>query len=235
MITVAIVEDDDGDAEALQKCFDAFSEETGNQFAIERFKDGLAFLDSPKLDYAIVVFDIAMPNINGMQAAKRLREKDRVANIIFVTNMTQYALFGYDVGAVDFIIKPLKYERFKRTLVRVAERIRHTEEKEVIIKSASRTIRLRISHIFYVEVMEHYLKFHTDTGVIENYGKLKAIEEELKDYNFARCNHCYLVNLRYITEIKDEQVCVGDDWLKISHKRKKEFLQTVAAYLASRR
>ena len=110
---IAIVEDTKIHVKQLESHLDRYQQEEGETFEVFTFSDGLKFLDSIKQGYDIIFMDINMPYIDGMETAKRLREIDRYACLIFITELSQYAISGYEVAAFDFVVKPVSYEMFR--------------------------------------------------------------------------------------------------------------------------
>lgn len=90
---------------------------------------------------------------------------------------------------------------------------------------------MRISQIYYVEIQDHLLLYHTDMGRIEAWGKLSDVEAELDTYNFARCSSAHLVNMQHITSVSKTEVIVGSTKLPISQRKHKAFCDRVIAYL----
>ena len=175
--------------------------------------------------------DIILPNINGISAAKKLRALDEEVTLIFVTNMANLAGRGYEVSALDFIIKPVKYDSFAMRIERAINAIKRRKSVEISIQT-DRSIRvISASKIYYIEVSRHTLLYHTEEGEIVSRGTLDALEKKLADENFVRCNICYLVNLKYITEVEGENLVIAGDTLKISRARKKHFMQILTNYL----
>ena len=109
MINIAIIEDNAADANLLRSYIDRYFAETDKSYKVEVFSDGFNFLSNYSGKCNIAFFDIEMPHIDGMQVARRLRAVDSEVSIIFVTNMAKYAINGYEVSALDFIIKPVEY------------------------------------------------------------------------------------------------------------------------------
>ena len=134
MIHVAIVEDDAQASALLQDYLKKYSEETGNGFQVSVFKDALSFLDGYVPEYQLIFMDIKMPGIDGMEAARRLRALDDSVQLIFVTNMAQYAIKGYEVRAMDFIIKPVEYSSFFMKMKRVMRYIDRNATGQITIK-----------------------------------------------------------------------------------------------------
>lgn len=115
MFTVAVVEDDETAVAKLRACLDQYAAtHAGVQFDVTVFNEPTSFLDPYKTVWDIVFMDIEMPNMDGMEAAHRLRAVDSEVILIFVTNMAQFAAKGYEVDALDYIIKPFAYPDFER-------------------------------------------------------------------------------------------------------------------------
>ncbi len=231
--TVAIVEDSDDEFDAVKAQLDRFASES-EKYAFEcvRFRAAVSFLQSYKPMYDIVFMDIGLPGINGFEATRKLREIDDTVLLMFITNMSKFAVNGYEVGAFDFVVKPIKYASIRLKLLRAMERLDANEDKKLQIPSSGgRTRIVSVSTIKYVEVMDHSIIFHTTGGDINSYGSLKKFEAMLPEDKFCKCNSCYLVNLKYVQQIKDFTAVVAGDEISVSHAKKKEFLRALGAYM----
>ena len=145
--------------------------------------------------------------------------------MIFVTNMAQYAVKGYEVAALDFIVKPVSYYDFALKMERVRKINESKNDVEILCSDRSRTSRITSKDICYIEVKGHYLEYHTAEEVLRSYGKISELEEKLKVCDFMRCNNCYLVNPRYIKEISGYKLIMKNgEELLVSHGRKKQFM-----------
>ncbi len=116
MIRVAIVEDEQAYRVQFQEYIMRFASETGVKFSVSVFSEGIQLVEHYKPVWDIVLLDIQMPGIDGMETAQFIRKKDDSVAIIFITNMAHYALKGYEVGAFDFVIKPIAYPAFSMKL-----------------------------------------------------------------------------------------------------------------------
>ena len=112
MRNVAVIEDEKSASDALGQHLKRYGAETGEEFKIYVFPDAETFLQNYKADYDVVFMDIELPGMNGMTAARELRKLDGKVVLVFVTNMSQFAVGGYEVGAFDFILKPVNYSSF---------------------------------------------------------------------------------------------------------------------------
>ena len=172
-----------------------------------------------------------MPFLNGMDAAKKLRQSDPSVPLVFITNLKQYALNGYEVEAMDFLVKPVAYAAFSTMMGRVCARLALCTDKEIFIQNAQGGVKIKISDIFYVEVIKHYVIFHTPRGEVKMWGSLSDIEKRLPADRFARCNNCYLVHLAYATRLEGNDLYVGGDVLAVSRGKKQEFMQRLLDYM----
>lgn len=230
-LRVAIVEDEDAAARDLEDCLTTYCARQGISCTAERFRDGAAFLDQYAPRYDIIFMDIKMPGVDGMSAARALRRADSVTTLIFVTSMVQYAVKGYEVDALDFIVKPVQYFSFEMKMKRAVQAVSLKRGREVLLSVGGVVRVLPSSAIYYVEVMNHDLTYHTSEGDFTVRGKLSAVEQELPGEAFFRCSTSYLVNLQHVTKVEGELVRVGGGDVRISRGRKKALMAALAAYM----
>ena len=228
---VAIVEDSPAEAELLRSYFARFTREHGVDFTLTCFASGEEFLNKYRPAYDLVLMDIGLPGHNGMETAAALRERDRSVTLIFVTNMAQFAVKGYEVDAFDFVVKPVGYSKFALKLQRALNKLDTRRDSEVLVTLSDSMVRLSASQIKYIEISGHRMVYHTTDGELYAYGNLKEVEASLGGGMFARCNNCYLVNLNYVRAVQGHTVTVGTDELQISRPRRKAFIQALNDYL----
>ena len=228
---VAIVEDSPAEAELLRSYFARFTKEHGVDFTLTCFASGEEFLNKYRPAYDLVLMDIGLPGHNGMETAAALRERDRSVTLIFVTNMAQFAVKGYEVDAFDFVVKPVGYSNFALKLQRALNKLDTRRDSEVLVTLSDSMVRLSASQIKYIEISGHRMVYHTTDGELYAYGNLKEVEASLGGGMFARCNNCYLVNLNYVRAVQGHTVTVGTDELQISRPRRKAFIQALNDYL----
>ncbi len=228
MLRCAIVEDTARELEHLQNCLKRYSAERALPLTVTAFGNAADFLEHYCADYDIVFMDIELPGLNGMEAAHRLREIDRQVILIFVTNMAQYAVKGYEVDALDYIIKPAQYGPLSIKLDRATARWR-TAAESIMVVLPTGTQRLLLREICYIEVQGHKLTYHTEQGAVPGSGTLQDTENRLRGKGFLRCNKCYLVNQQHIQQVHgSDLVLTNGETLQISRLRKKEFLEELS-------
>ena len=205
MIRVAIVEDEAAVREQLAGYVQRCTRQYGTLFEVTMFTDGLEILEEYRPVYDIIFLDVEMPQLDGMETARRIRELDSDVLLIFITNMAQYAIKGYAVGALDYVLKPVPVDGGMR--------------------------RLDAATIYYIESEGHRVHFYTEDGDFSAPGALKVLEEKLAGRLFARRNSGYLVNLAQVSGVQQNTVQVGPHELQISRPKRKAFLAALADYI----
>ncbi|MBP5254045.1 MAG: response regulator transcription factor [Lachnospiraceae bacterium] len=233
--SIAIIEDEQKDRDRIRECLSYLESTSENRFNITEFGSGIPFLDRYRPDYDIVFMDIQLPGMTGMDCARALREKDPSVILIFVTNLAQFAISGYEVDAMDFILKPVNRYSFAMKVSRALARIpRHSDDISLVIRLKEESVVVPQNDIYYIEIDNHDMIYHTSKGDITAYGTLKEREKELSGKGFFRVSAYAIVNLRYVETIYSDDVSVAGNTVHISRNRKKEFLKAFTAFLGRR-
>ncbi len=232
MLNVCIVEDDPVNLKQLEEFVICFCKENSLACHVEKYEDGLVFLNAYRPVYNLVFLDIQLPSIDGVATARRLRELDRQVGIIFVTNLMKYAINGYEVHAFDYIIKPVRYFDFSARMKKFLEHASISNEPEILLSFAEKKRRIGINEICYVEVAGHKICYHTAGEVISVRGSLTVAEKVLPKKHFVRCNSGILVNLNYVEAFEKDLVRVAGQWLPVSRPKRKDFLAAVTRFIA---
>ncbi len=230
MIKIAIVEDEVMYAKQLQEFLQQYEKEYGESFEITVYSDGDEIVHKYKAQFDIILMDVEMKFMDGMSAAEEIRKVDTEVVIIFITNMAQYAIRGYAVDALDYVLKPVSYFAFSQRLSRAISRMKKRETKILSVNIKGGTMRLDVANIFYIESQGHNLIFHTASGQYESVGTMKDIEEKLTDMNFFRGNKGYFINLAHVEGIQDGCAVVKGEQLLLSRARKKDFMEALTRY-----
>ena len=226
MRNIAIVEDNDNDASLLESHIKQISQAERISFNVQRFTSATEFLKDFKPIYSIILLDVEMPGMNGVEASVEIRKLDKTCSIIFVTNLIQYAQKGYEVDAVAYLIKPVQYFDFALKFKKALDVYALNENKDFTVKSTKGECRISTNKLMYVEVNRH--NYHMVEETLEVAGTITKAEEELKSFGFLKCNQCYLINPRFISRIHGFDITVGNETLLISRPRKKQFLEELA-------
>ena len=238
MLNIAIVDDEKQWYDTLKEYLKRYSAEHGIEICTEWFTNPIAFLDGKTKQYSMILLDIKMPYMDGLEMAHKIRESDPDVSIVFVTNMKQYVIRGYEVAA-DFILKPISYYDFAMKMERVIKKIQNNEKEERIRINDNGTIRVfSMNDIRYVDVSNHRLTYHLEDAVYEERGTISKIEETFLKNGFARCNNYCLVNLRFVAGLEKYSLFVLKtfnskeyDTLQLSRLRKSELIARLNNYL----
>lgn len=230
MIRIAIVEDEAHYKDQLVEFLKRFEQEFGEHIEITTYADGDEFVEDYKAQFDIILMDVQMRFMDGMSAAEEIRKMDSEVVIMFITNMAQYAIKGYAVDALDYILKPISYFQFSQRLNRAIERMKRREEHYITIKVKGGVKRFQISDIYYIESQGHKLIYATKLGEIETSGTMKELEEQLAGYHFFRGNKGYFINLEHVEGMNDIFAIVKGKELLISRPKRKAFMEALSTY-----
>lgn len=232
MIHIAILEDEQAAATALLTMLNTYAETHQLSFSITHYTTAEEFLATARGRFDIAFLDIELSGMDGMNAAFKLRENDRHVQIIFVTNMAQYAVRGYEVGALYYIIKPIDYPSVAHKLGKTLALLQANADHQLLLRQRGELKRISSQMLMYVEVADHKLLYHMVDETLPAYGSLADVEEALEGRGFFRCNNCYLVNVRFIASVKGMAVTLTNgEQLMISHPRKKAFMLALGSWL----
>lgn len=230
---VAIAEDDLSCSHTIQNHLQRFATEQGIALRICTFSSGTALLEAYQPDWDLILLDIEMPLMDGLTAAKRIRERDNQILIVFITHLAQFAINGYEVSALDYILKPVHYPMFSAKMKRIQSLLQTHQSRSIIATFDGKTKLLPLDQLYYVEVFNHTLTYHTPEGSFSATGKrsITQLEKDLSSANFFRCNYCYLVNLKYVLSVDKDSICMSNGkTLPISRSRRREFLNALMRY-----
>ena len=231
MWNIAIIEDEEAMSNQLVSYFAKFGKDYNESFSFAIFNNAETFLKNYKKEYSVVLMDINLPGMNGMECVKKLREIDDTVLVVFVTNLSQFAVDGYEVKAFDFIVKPISYYNFSLKLKRALSHLSSLNNYELIISTKDKKYFININQLIYIEIRNHTIIYHLVNEEIKGSGTLKSLYTNLKKHHFAFCNQCYLVNLAFVKGIDDGYLLINNEKIRIASSRKKSFMQELTAYI----
>lgn len=227
----AILDDENSDRERIVTFLERFVNENSVDLRWETFSNPTEFLENYIGDFDLIFLDIAMPGVNGIEVAREIRKKDQKVILIFITSLGQFALQGYEVEALDFVVKPIAYEEFCLKMKRALRYLMRDEDASLFIRTTDGVVRLQAKDVFLIEVRHHYLHYKTSTGEYRVRGTIREAEQALMNYNFVRCNQGSLVNLKYVETIKGNVVVVAGNAIPISRNKRNDFMTIFAKYV----
>lgn len=236
MIRTLIVEDDPTEAQRLTEFVRRYGNARKETFQIVWVKSAMEML-SDKGHYDLVLLDIDLPGINGMEAAQLMRVYDETTPIIFVTNLARFAVKGYEVGASGFIVKPVSWGNLSMNLDRALRAIHQNVGRSIMVPTEEGTRVVPFRHLVYADVMGHRLSYHLEDGsVLEARGALGQLEEELAGAPIIRISKSCVVNMDKVTLVRPQSLqMVTGETLTISRMKKHEVVDAITDYLSGRR
>lgn len=233
MYQIAIVEDDEHASKMLSCYLERYGEENGEKYEVSWFANAIDF-EVSKRSFDLVFLDIQLPGISGMETAQLFRTYDEETPIIFVTNLAQYAVKGYEVDALDFIVKPVQYFDFRLRMDRAMRHIKRNSGQKIVAKTQDGMRVITVSDIAYVEVKNHSLDYHlaNESAAVTVYGTLSGFEREVAGSSFVRISNSCLANMNHIKLVRGGELIMSDGTvLYFSRSKKHEAVATITSFL----
>lgn len=225
MILIAIVDNNQLEGQALEECVENCLKEKGVAYMLHKYDNGVEFIRS-RTNYDIVFMDIQLGDMDGVDAAYFLRIVNKDAKLIFVTHLAERAIEGYKVDAIDFILKPADQSAIDYALNKALKSIGEHRQDYFPLKTSDGVISLSTSSIYYVEVYDHDLIYHTEQGDYKVRGRLSDVRERLDDRVFIQCSRSYLVNIRHVKSVHSDHLVINGTKIQIVKSHHKKIEQT---------
>lgn len=233
MLKIAIVEDNKTEQEQLCELLRTYEKTHACPMEICTFTDGAEILADYPAEVALVLMDIEMKEVNGIETAKKIREFDKTVILVFLTNMVQYALAGYEVEALDFLVKPLDDYKLAWEMDRILKKMEENRPFYLLTKDNYTTHRINADDIYYLETAQRKLIIHTASQEISCSMTMHEAEKQLGPRHFFRIHTAFLVNMKYIHMVRENEIMVGDAALPISRYRKKDFQTAFTIFMGN--
>lgn len=198
---------------------------------IQRFETGASFLNTFEQGrFQIVFMDIFLGagDAGGLEAAREICRLDGDCKIIFTTSSKDFAVDGFELGAVHYIVKPVIYEKVQEALGRCRDIIVRNARYITVISNRSEK-QIPLKDILYIETLEKRLLIHTYEGIVPTYMSLEQIEAGL-DSAFLRCHKCYVVNLAHVRSLHDDFLMKNGDTVLVRKRDTKAIREAYAQY-----
>lgn len=234
MVRIAIVDDERAYCEQAAAFIRRFFGGDEAEYHLQFFENGLPFLENYRATFDIVLLDIEMPLLDGVETAKRLRQVDPQVILIYMTRMAQYAAWGYDVDAIGFLIKPIDYYSFELKMKKALRILEGRRDVTLMIPNGEGKRLLRSSELLYIEVTGHEVLFHTDEDTLHAWGSLAEYARKLDGAPFAASSRYFLVNLERVRAVRDQEIQVGSAHVPLSRSKKREFMRKLTEFYGSR-
>lgn len=207
IVRVGIVENETAARDYVQSLIEEWASETGHNLHLTGYASAEEFLfkyEAPDM-LDIVFLDIMLGSMNGMELARNIRKQDKGLQIVFLTGVQDFVFEGYEIGAVRYLLKPVKKTELNSTLQNCCEKILHRKTEYLAFRYQGESLRIAFSDILFVRVEGHYLQMKTDRETYEWKGSLAQVSESLDKKRFVFVNRSAIVNLEYVVRITREE------------------------------
>lgn len=233
MFRIAVCEDENVQVEYLKKLLGKWQEESDEKVSVDTFCSAEEFLFKVEetKPYDLLLLDIQMGKMNGIELARKIREQDKTVKIVFLTGIKDYAIEGYEVGAVRYLLKPVKEAEFFDLLDKLFAEVKEQKEEYFLFQTGGTTNRVPFSDILYVEADGHYAVIKTAENQWKWKTNFSSLSEEFETHNFFLLRRGLYVNLAQVSQIgKTECVLESGETLPVSKSRYQELNERFIAY-----
>lgn len=236
MLSLCLCEDEERDRRALQQALEQIMEQEGLPGTVAAFTCGDELLASYPSHVDVLLLDVQMPGRNGIETARAVRERDADVQIVFMTNLAEYAVDGYDVQAFRYLLKPIDRARLAEAIAPLLHRVARAKQAVVTCQGKEGRVMVGARSILYVETGRNKtLYVHTRNGTIETKGGLSSFAAQLDGETFFRCHTSYLVNFSHVERLTAAELRLTDGTrVPVSKHRRRELELAFTRYLAGR-
>lgn len=233
MVTLAICEDIAVVRQELENSVRVYFAEIGCAVKIYSFSSGEQLVLSEN-DYEIILMDIGLNGIDGMEAARRLRKQNNNGQLIFITANAEYVFDAFDVDALHFLVKPVSQKELWAVLEKALLKIKSNDDGYLLVSQGSLFNKIPYSEVVFCEVIDHKIIIHLSGGnTLEYYGKINALAEEL-DGRFFQCHRSFIINLAFVaSKTEDTAILTTGETVMISRRKRQEFLGRLISFLGN--
>lgn len=232
MYQIAICDDDQSFIQDLKINLERYAVDTGREFYFFEFHDGIELLENYQPDFDLIFMDIKMEKLNGLKTAEEIRKTDSTVGLFFLTSLSQYVWKGYEYGAINYLLKPVKYGRLKMELDRFFSRYQGREEGYLSFSNDNGKYKVLYKNLRYAETQKRNVLLHFDEQEQVIYKNMKEIASLLEaQRKFARCHASFIVNMAYVKSVENlEAVLTTGERVPISQPKRKEFMAKLADF-----
>ena len=221
MISIATCEDEKEIQDTIEDYLNNILKNTNIEYEIQKYNSGESLLESNLKDIDILLLDIQMKTINGMDTARKIREFDQNLEIIFMTSFVEFMQEGYEVKAYRYILKPINERKISKNILPCINEIVKKRNNYLTINVKNYVDRIKIDSIIYIETDRPNILIYTHDNMYTTKMSISKIEKILSEYGFFRCHNSYIVNLKLVESMTGNTVVVGGKDIPISKYRVK--------------
>lgn len=232
MYQIAICDDEQSFIQDLKINLERYAVDTDREFCFFEFHDGIELIENYQPDFDLIFMDIKMEKLNGLKTAEEIRKTDSTVGLFFLTSLSQYVWKGYEYGAINYLLKPMKYGRLKMELDRFFSRYQGREEGYLSFSNDNGKYKVLYKNLRYAETQKRNVLLHFDGQEQVIYKNMKEIASLLEaQRQFARCHASFIVNMAYVKSVENlEAVLTTGERVPISQPKRKEFMAKLADF-----
>ncbi len=232
MYKIAICDDEQALIDELKKSLKKYADETDKTFCFFEFHDGTELLANYQPDFDLLFMDIRMEKLNGLKTAEEIRRTDHGVGLFFLTSLSQYVWKGYEYGAVNYLLKPLKYPRLRLELDRFFSLYQGRGEPYLSFANGTGKFKVPYKDLRYAETSKRNVLLHFQDQEQVIYKSMKEIASVLEPQRqFARCHASFIVNMAYVKSMENLELCLTTgERIPVSQPKRKEFMEKLTDY-----
>lgn len=232
---IAIIEDELETAHQYHDLLESYLHQRQRCAVIDLYPQGKTFLESFRKQYDLLLMDIQMDEMDGIETARYVRKQDPEVCLIFITSMEQFAIQGYQVEAFRYLLKPLNPEELFSALDKAYARIDKAAPQRILIRTLEGETQLEVNQIEYAEIRQRQLWIHCGIQLYRCNMTLNRFEELLNNPDFFRCHEGYLIHMKHVHRFGKQEVIMNSEAvIPVSRMKKNDFLATFARYVGAR-
>ncbi len=224
IINIAICDDEKSQVNTLKHIVSRYFELKGHKYKINEFNSGELLLNSLQQEYLDIIFlDIEMNGLNGVETARKIRNEHKKSIIIFITAYYDFVFQGYEVQALNYILKPYKPEKIADVLNQALADLNQRQDIFYAIEQKSGTHKLNLTSTIYFSSDKRKVCAVTTTDNIEFYNKLDELYKKLPSF-FIRIHQRYIININFASAVEGNEVIVNGETLPVSRFYKQNLI-----------
>lgn len=234
MLAIAVCDDDMLDCCNMAGRIKKIMEGQGTPYLVRQFGSGQELLNAQE-GFDIILLDILMREMNGLQTAELLRQQEDHAILIFITSSRDYVFAAYEVEAFQYLLKPVDDKKLKRVFEKALCKLERHAKEFIIIRKDRQKKKLFLDDIYYLEGRGRLIYAHGKEGVLSFYGQIGVLEDSLREKDFFRCHKSYLINLNYVDGYNRQEVILDNgERIMLAKRRYEDFCKAVLRFMRKR-
>lgn len=228
MIVIGICDSEQTVRSLLASYVERYRQETNTEIQLLSYSTGEKLYKNYLVDMDLIFLEIPLRRMNGLKIAEHLRKYDERVRIVFLTTVLTYVLEAYDVGASNYLLKPLSYGKFCRELARIYAGKKEREQRSFLEQSRHALHKIYFHEVRYIETSGKSTLIHTEKGSIPGSRQMKQYEELFSGTTLIRCHAGYIVNLRYFESLEETELTLTDGArIPVSRSRRRLVLSRI--------